>query len=127
MDATGITRTVNPPQALSLALSLLVFVGWGTFAYAANPSATAQRQACERVGELKVSLGQVMAERDEARAQLATAQEAVAELKADRDRLLAEHEETEAQFAAAQQEIAALTKRVEDLQPKPRKRGASGP
>ncbi len=56
MDATGITRTVNPLQAFSLALSLLVLVGWGTFAYAAKSSATAQPQACERIGELKVSL-----------------------------------------------------------------------
>ncbi len=127
MGAIGIIRTVNPLQALSLALSLLILVGWGTFADAAKSSATAQQQACEHVGELKISLGQVMAERDEARAQLATAQEEVAELKADRDRLLAEREETEAQFAAAQQEIAALTKRLEDLQPKPRKRGCLRP
>jgi len=42
------------------------------------------------VGELKISLGQVMAERDEARAQL----------------------------AAAQKELAELTKRLEDLKTK---------
>jgi hypothetical protein len=99
MSAIGITRIVNPLQALSLVLSLLVLIGWGTFADAAKSSATAQRQACEHVGELKVSLGQVMAERDEARAQL----------------------------AAAQQEVAVLTKRLEDLQPKPRKRGCLRP
>jgi septal ring factor EnvC (AmiA/AmiB activator) len=127
MSAIGTTRIVNPLQALSLILSLLVLIGWGTLAYAAKPSVTAQHQACERVGELKVSLGQVMAERDEARAQLAAAEEEVADLKAARDRLTAEREETQAQLATAQQEIAALTKSLEDLQPKPRKRGASAP
>jgi septal ring factor EnvC (AmiA/AmiB activator) len=125
MNATGITRTVSSLQALSLILSLLALIGWGTCAYAAKSSATAQRQACEHVGELKVSLGQVMAERDEARAQFAAAQEEVADLKAAWDRLTTEREETQAQLAAAQQEIAALAKRLEDLQPKPRKRGAS--
>ena len=56
-------------------------------AYAAESSATAQREACEGVGELKVSLGQVLAERDEARAQLAAAEEEVADLKAAQDRI----------------------------------------
>ena len=98
MSAIGTPRIVNSFQALSLVLSLLVLIGWGALAYAKS-SATAQREACERVGELKVSLGQVMAERDEAQAQL----------------------------AAAQQEMAVLAKRLEDLQPKPRKRGASAP
>ena len=126
MSAIGITRTKSPLQALRLVLSLLGLIGWETFAYA-NSSATAQRQACERVGELKVSLGQVMAERDEARAQLAAAQEEAADLKAGQDRLTAERDEAKSQLAAAQQEIAALTKRLEGLQPKPRRRGASAP
>ena len=102
MSAIGTTRIVNPLQALSLILSLLILIGWGPFAYAKS-STTAQREACERVGELKVSLGQVMAERDEARAQLAAAEEEVADLKAAQDRLTAEREETQAQLAAAQQ------------------------
>jgi|tagenome__1003787_1003787.scaffolds.fasta_scaffold12641548_1 hypothetical protein len=38
MSAIGITMTVNPLQALSLVLSFLVLIGWGTFADAAKSS-----------------------------------------------------------------------------------------
>ena len=90
MSETDRMQSVTMLRVFRLVLCLLVLAGWSTVADAANPSATAQRQACEQVGELKVSLGQAMAERDEARAQL----------------------------AAAQEEIAALTRKLEDLKPK---------
>ena len=90
MSETDKMQSVIMLRVFRLVLCLLVLAGWGTVADAASPSAAAQRQACVQVGELKVSLGQVMAERDEARAQL----------------------------AAAQEEIAALTRILEDLKPK---------
>src|SRR3712207_2917707 len=99
MSETGITRNMAMLRVFSLVLSLLALAGWGTLAYADKSSTAAQRQPCEQVGELKIRLGQVMAERDEARAQL----------------------------AAAQEEIAALTKRLEDHKPKSQRRGGAGP
>jgi outer membrane murein-binding lipoprotein Lpp len=74
----GITRNVTALRALSLIMGLLAVAGWGTFAYAAKSSATAQQRLSEQVGELKVSQGQLIAERDEAKAQLAAARDELA-------------------------------------------------
>ena len=65
MSEMGTTRTVNALWALSFVMGLLAVTGWGTFAYAAKSSATAQQQLTEQVGELKVSQGHFIAERDQ--------------------------------------------------------------
>ncbi len=121
------TGNSNALRVLSLVMGILVFVGSGTFAYAAKSCGTELQRVREQVAELKISQGQALAEREDARTQLAVAQEEVAELKAERDQLIAERDEAKAQLAAAQQEVAALTKRLEDLKPKPQRRGASVP
>ena len=74
MSETGPTRPVNALRALGLLLALLALSGWGSFAYAAMSSGAAQKQLQAKVGELEVRQGQLIAERDEAKAQLVAAQ-----------------------------------------------------
>jgi len=87
-------------------MGLLAVTGWGTFAYAAKSSAAAHHQLTEQVGELKVSQGQLFAERDQAKAE-------VADLKARRDQLGAELVDVQAQLAVAREEIAMLQKQLQ--------------
>src|SRR3954466_2781330 len=86
MSETGTTRNVTMLRVFSLAMGLLALAGWGTFVYATRTSAAAQQQLQEHVAELKVSPGQLMAERDQARAE-------VADFKASRDQLTTERDE----------------------------------
>ena len=74
MSEAGSTRQVNLYRNLALALSFLALVGWGT-AYFARASAAVQHQLREEVAQLKASQDQLLAERDEAKAQVAAAQQ----------------------------------------------------
>jgi len=103
MSEIGAPRTVNTLQALSLVMSLLAMAGWGTYAYAAKSCAAAEQWLSEQVGELKVRQGQLIAERDQAKAE-------VADLKAGRDQLVADLVDAQAQLAVSREEIAMLQK-----------------
>src|SRR5215218_4931061 len=119
MSEADATRNVSMIRVFSLIMSFLAFIGWSTFAYAAKSSATAQHRLSEQVAELKVSQGQLIAERDQARAELA-------DLKASRDQLMAEREEAKAQLTAARDEIATLQKRLDEAQAKGSQTGSVG-
>src|SRR3954453_5851408 len=127
MNSMGLLRNVTALRVLSLATSPLAAGGWGSFAYAANFSATAQQRLSEQVGELKVREGQLLAERDEAKAQLAAAQDEVTNLKASRDQLLAERDEARAQLAAAREAMTTLQKQLDDAQAKAAQTGSVRP
>src|SRR5215210_671765 len=119
MSETGTGRNVNMLRVFSLIISLLALAGWGSFAYAAKTSGTTQQQLQEQVAELKISQGQLIAERDQARAELA-------DLKASRDQLMAEREEAKAQLTAARDEIATLQRRLDEAQAKGSQTGSVG-
>src|SRR5215212_10782337 len=89
MDEARTTRQLSLYRNLGLAMTLLAFMGWGT-AYFARASAAVQQQLREEVAHLKAAQDQLTAERDQAQAQL----------------------------AAAQQEVIGLSKRLEDLEAK---------
>ena len=80
MSEAGSTRQVNLYRNLALAMGFLALVGWGT-AYFARVSAAIQHQLREEVTELKVSQDQLLAERDQAKAQVAAAQQELTGLK----------------------------------------------
>ena len=82
MSETSPTGHVNALRALSLILALLALSGWGSFAYAAKSSGAAQKELQAKVGELEIRQGQLMAERDEARAHLVAAKDEIADLRA---------------------------------------------
>src|SRR5215213_2518765 len=105
------TRAATLFRVLSLALGLLAVAGWGAFAYAIQSSAEAEQRLTEQVAELRRGQEQLLAERDQARAE-------VAGLRASRDQLVAERVEAQAQLALAREEIARLQKQVEQLQAK---------
>src|SRR5215213_9722958 len=127
MSGMGTPRTVNMLRALSLVLGLLALAGWGTYAYAAKSSTAAQQRLSEQVGELKVREGRLLAERDEAKAQFAAAQDEVADLKASRDQLLAERDEAMSQLTAARDEVVALRKQLDEAQAKAAQTGSVRP
>jgi chromosome segregation ATPase len=79
MAGTGTTSTL---KALSFLLGVLAITGWGSAVYASKSSGVAQRQLQERVGELEVRQGRLISERDEAKSQLAAAQDEIAGLRA---------------------------------------------
>ena len=89
-------------RVLSLAMGVLALVGWGSFAYIVKTSAAAQQQLQEQVDQL-------IAERDQARAE-------VKDLKANRDQLVADRIEAQALLAVAREEIARLQTQLEQLQ-----------
>jgi septal ring factor EnvC (AmiA/AmiB activator) len=89
-------------RVLSLAMGVLALVGWGSFAYIVKTSAAAQQQLQEQVDQL-------IAERDQTRAE-------VKDLKANRDQLVADRIEAQAQLAVAREEIARLQTQLEQLQ-----------
>jgi len=82
-------------------MGVLALVGWGSFAYIVKTSAAAQQQLQEQVDQL-------IAERDQARAE-------VKDLKANRDQLVADRIEAQAQLAVAREEIARLQTQLEQL------------
>ena len=104
-------RAATLLRALSLALGLLAVAGWGAFTYAVQSAAEAEQRLTEQVAELRRGHEQLLAERDQARAE-------VAGLRASRDQLVAERVEAHAQLVLAQEEIARLQKQVEQLQAK---------
>src|SRR5215207_548041 len=89
MDEARTTRQLSLYRNLALALTFLALMGWGT-AYFARASAAVQQHLREEVVQLKATQDQLLAERDQARAQL----------------------------AAAQQEVMVLTKLLEEIQDK---------
>src|SRR4051794_2487623 len=74
MDEARTTRQLSLSQNLGLAMTFLALMGWGT-AYFARTSAAVQQQLREEVVQLKVTQDQLLAERDQARAHLAAAQQ----------------------------------------------------
>ena len=89
MDEARTTRQLSLYRNLGLAMTFLAVIGWGT-AYFARASAAVQQHLREEVIQLKATQDQRLAERDQARAQL----------------------------AAAQQEVMVLTKLLEEIQDK---------
>ena len=89
MDEARTTRQLSLYRNLGLAMTFLALMGWGT-AYLARASAAVQHQLREEVAQLKATQDQLTAERDQAKAQLAT----------------------------VQQEVMGLTKRLEETQEK---------
>src|SRR5215213_9721559 len=79
MDEARTTRQLSLSRNLTLALTFLAIMGWGT-AYFARASAAVQQHLREEVVQLKARQDQLTAERDQARAQLAAAQQEVIEL-----------------------------------------------
>src|SRR3954468_23556307 len=104
-------RNLVSLRALSLVMGLLAVVGWGAFAFAIKSSSETERRLNEQVAELTVREGQLIAERDQARAE-------AAELRASRDQRVAERVDVQAQLAVAREEIARLQKQVEQLHAK---------
>ena len=76
MDEARTTRQLSLYRNLGLAMTFLAFMGWGT-AYFAHASAAVQQQLREEIAQLKTTQDQVTAERDQAQAQLAAAQQEV--------------------------------------------------
>jgi uncharacterized protein (DUF3084 family) len=105
------TRAATLLRVLSLTLGLLAVAGWGAFAYAIHSSAETEQRLTEQGAELRRGQEQLLAERDQARAE-------VAELRTSRDQLVAERVEAHAQLALAQKETARLQKQLEQLQAK---------
>src|SRR4029453_18249775 len=98
MDEARSTRQLNLYRNLGLAMTFLALMGWGT-AYFARASAAVQQRLREEVVQLKVTQDQLLAERDQARTQL----------------------------AAAQQEVMVLTKLLEEIQDKTSITGSVSP
>ena len=119
MSETATTHNGNMLRVLSLVLGLLALAGWGAFAYAAMTSGASQRQFQEQMAELKSSQGQLMAERDQAKAE-------TTDLKSGRDQLVAERDEAKAQLSAARDEIAVLHKQLDEAQTKASQTGSVG-
>ena len=90
MDEARTTRQLSLYRNLGLAMAFLAVMGWGT-AYLTHASAAAQQQQLR---------------------------EEMAQGKAAQDQLTAERDQAQAQLAAAQQEVVGLTKRIEELQEK---------
>ena len=89
MDEARTTRQLSLYRNLGLAMTFLALMGGG-MAYFARASTAVQQQLREEVVQLKATQDQLLAERDQARAQL----------------------------AAAQQEVIGLTKLLEEIQDK---------
>ena len=98
MDEARTTRQLSLSRNLGLAMIFLALMGWGT-AYFARASAAVQQQLRGEVAQLKVTQDQLLAERDQARAHL----------------------------AAAQQEVMVLTKLLEESQDKASSTGSVSP
>src|SRR3954451_2878125 len=98
MDEARTTRQLSLSRNLGLAMTFLALMGWGTACFA-RASTAVQQQLRGEVVQLKVTQDQLLAERDQARAQL----------------------------AAAQQEVMVLTKLLEESQDKASSTGSVSP
>jgi hypothetical protein len=110
------TKSVHKLWALNAVMSALAVIGWGTFAYNAQSPAVVPHQLYDVLAELTVSHVQVIAERDEARAYLATAREALAVLGTRLERVTTERDEIQVGFAGAREEIAIRNRRFLEAQ-----------
>jgi hypothetical protein len=109
-------RSVHRLRALNVTMSALAVIGWGTFAYNAQSSVVVPHQLYDVLAELTVNHVQLIAERDEARAYLATARDALAVLGTRLERVTTERNEIQVEFAGAREEIAI--RKSLDAQPK---------
>ena len=110
-------RRLKAHRMLSLTVSFLALVGWGTFAYSAASSARAQHQLREEVAQLKAAQDQLLAERSqqqEAWGDLSQLQAKLASAREEIAALAQRREQAKAQVASAQQDLTALVKRLDD-------------
>jgi peptidoglycan hydrolase CwlO-like protein len=100
---------------LTLLMSVLALIGSGTFAYKALSFAEVEDQLGAQIATLTASQEQLIAQRDQATADLNTAREEMSALKSSLERVTSERDEVNARFAAAREEMAALAKETATL------------
>jgi len=121
MTRMSVTRRLNAHRALSLTLSFLGLVGWGTFAYSAGSSEDPQRQLRQEVAQLTASQDQLLAERQQLQDTVGEAAELRAKLAsahAELRTLAEKREQAKVQVAAAQQELSSVTRALTEKRAK---------
>ena len=99
--------------ALTLTLGALALSGWGAFAYAGWSSAAMEREWADQVSRLETEREQLLAERTRLQESLGEIQGRLAAAREEQSRSVRARDQAKAELASAQQQLAALTKRSE--------------
>ena len=113
--------------ALTLTLGALALSGWGAFAYAGRSSAAMEREWADQVSRLQTERDQLLAERTRLQESVGAGQERLAAAREDQSRSIRARDQARADLATAQQQLAALTKRLEQAKPRGTQAGAVMP
>src|SRR5919112_1869267 len=87
MARLDLTRRLNAHRVLSLTVSFLALVGWGTFAYSAGSSASTERELRAELAQLQAVQDQLRTERDQQQAKVGDLAQIQAKLASAHDEL----------------------------------------
>jgi chromosome segregation ATPase len=99
--------------ALTLILGALALSGWGAFAYAGRSSAAMERKLTEQVSRLGTERDQLLAERTRLQESVGEIQGRLVAAREEQSRSVRARDQARAELASAQQQLAALTRRFE--------------
>jgi hypothetical protein len=112
---------------LTLTLGALALSGWGAFAYAGRSSAVMERERADQVSRLETERDQLLAERTRLQESVGEVQGRLAAAREDQSRSIRARDQARADLAAAQQQLAALTKRLDQAKERATQAGAVTP
>ena len=99
--------------ALTLTLGALALSGWGAFAYAGRSSAAMERELAAQVSRLGIEREQLLAERTRLQESVGEVQGRLAAAREEQSRSVRARDQARADLASAQQQLATLTKRLQ--------------
>jgi len=115
------------PAALTLTLGALALLGWGAFAYSERSAAAMERDWADQVSHLTTERDHLRAERTQLQASVGEVEGQLAAAREDHSRSLRARDQAKADLASAQQQLAALTKRLEHAKARAMQAGAVTP
>src|SRR5215204_4304876 len=103
--------------AFTLILGALALSGWGAFAYSGRSSAAMEREWADQVSRLETERDQLLVERTRLQESVGEVQGRLAAAREEQSRSIRARDQARADLAAAQQQLATLTKRFEQAKP----------
>src|SRR5215207_2598979 len=113
--------------ALTLTLGALALSGWGAFAYTGRSSAVMERERADQVSRLETERDQLLADRTRLQESVGEMQGRLAAAREEQSRSIRARDQARADLAAAQQQLAALTKRLDQTKERATQAGAVTP
>jgi hypothetical protein len=113
--------------AFTLILGALALSGWGAFAYSGRSSAAMEREWADQVSRLETERDQLLVERTRLQENVGEVQGRLAAAREEQSRSIRARDQARADLATAQQQLATLTKRLDQAKERATQAGAVTP